>query len=165
MNVSHDLKAKLSAQRKWRETQMPIQKPGRWKSGVALFTMLAVFASALIALAMIYAAYVLAPKETSMVIGFTKIPHAAAYVLVSGSPSPAPIHMSVCTANLHVRFTPNGDVRGYLKQGEQVTLALDAQGKPDIKLQDKEKWILVAAPVAGWANTKFLCQQKGDNHE
>jgi len=66
--------------------------------------------------------------------------------------------MTVCTGNLHVRYTPNGNVRGYLKEGELVVLKLDAQGNPVTQNQNNEKWILVSTPVEGWANTKFLCK-------
>lgn len=66
------------------------------------------------------------------------------------TPSPAPWLMTVCESVtwLHVRFGPgrNAEVRGYLRGGETVTLA-----------ERDGNWALLSAPVAGWADTRYLC--------
>lgn len=66
------------------------------------------------------------------------------------TPSPTPWTMTVCESVtwLHVRFGPgrNAEVRGYLRGGESVTLA-----------ETKGNWALLSAPVAGWADMRYLC--------
>lgn len=61
-----------------------------------------------------------------------------------------PWTMTVCegVAWLHVRFEPKTDaaVRGYLRGGEQVVL-VERQGG----------WVLLSAPVNGWADSRYLC--------
>jgi hypothetical protein len=78
---------------------------------------------------------------------------------------PAPLTMTVCTGNLNVRYTPNGSVRGYLKAGETIELKLDANGKSITQTIEHENWTLVSSPVAGWANTKYLCKTNGGTHD
>jgi len=153
-----DLKTKLAAQRKWRETKTPDQPAQRWKPGLLPLTIVTVVVSALITLAIAYAAYAIAPKEISTTMAAATLPRQAAYAPTRIVPSPTPIVMSVCVENLHVRFTPNGSVRGYLRKGEAVTFAIDKQGESIKQAQGAENWILIAIPIEGWANEKYLCK-------
>jgi hypothetical protein len=64
----------------------------------------------------------------------------------------------VCTGipggKLHVRMAPGdaSDVRGYLREGEAVTLT-----GGQAALEDGSQWAETASPVAGWVNRKYLC--------
>jgi len=64
----------------------------------------------------------------------------------------------VCTnipgGKLHVRFEAGdkSDVRGYLAEGEKVTISKDRQE------QDGNLWVKLSRPIEGWANAKFLCE-------
>ena len=63
----------------------------------------------------------------------------------------------VCTSipggKLNVRFAAGdqSDVRGYLTEGEIVTLS------GEHKELDGSLWIKLSHPIEGWVNTKFLC--------
>ena len=65
--------------------------------------------------------------------------------------SPTPYTLRVCAglpkARLHVRFTPGGEVRGYLVEGEVVL----------VRTQD-EGWIEIESPIAGWVDASYLCE-------
>ena len=67
------------------------------------------------------------------------------------SPSPTPYTLRVCAglpeARLHVRFTPGGEVRGYLTEGEIVLVKTQGEG-----------WIKIESPVAGWVSARYLCK-------
>jgi hypothetical protein len=157
MNLN-DLKTKLANQRTWREPKTPGQSVKRWKPGLLSLFAIVIAMSTLIVLAIVYAAYVLAPKDSFSAVPVSSTQKATVV------PTHTPINtiMFVCaglpTANLHVRFTPNGSVRGYLREGEQVKLVLDADGKLIIKERKGENWIRLASPIEGWANTKYLCK-------
>jgi len=64
----------------------------------------------------------------------------------------------VCTnipgGKLNVRFEAGdkSDVRGYLVEGEIVTLS------EDYKDLDGNLWVKLSRPVEGWVNAEFLCE-------
>lgn len=79
-------------------------------------------------------------------------------------PEPSPVGVStqapalkVCTniagGKLHVRFEPgkNSDVRGYLAEGEIVTIGLGRRER------DGSLWIELSHPIEGWVNAGYLC--------
>ncbi|HPP63281.1 MAG: SH3 domain-containing protein [Anaerolineales bacterium] len=83
----------------------------------------------------------------------TQVVATAKRVLPPPSPTRLPFTpwtMTVCEGVvwLHVRFEPKTDaaVRGYLRGGEQVVL-VERQGG----------WVLLSAPVNGWADSRYLC--------
>ncbi|HXF85502.1 MAG TPA: SH3 domain-containing protein [Anaerolineales bacterium] len=69
----------------------------------------------------------------------------------------APLTSRVCTnmpgGRLNVRFRPGNksEVRGYLAEGEIVTLSGDRQ---DL---DGSVWVELSDPIKGWVNQAFLC--------
>ena len=74
------------------------------------------------------------------------------------SPTEEAIEMrTVCTnipnGQLHVRFEPGntGTVRGYLLEGEIVTLANE-----QTELEGST-WQKISHPIEGWVNKKYLC--------
>jgi hypothetical protein len=75
----------------------------------------------------------------------------ATFSASSPAPSPTPYTLRVCAglpeARLHVRFTPGGEVRGYLVESEVVL----------VRTQD-EGWIEIESPIAGWVDATYLCE-------
>ena len=80
----------------------------------------------------------------------------------SVGPSPKTVSLSiltlkVCTnivgGKLHVRFQPgnNSDVRGYLAEGEIVTVGEKREER------DGSQWIQLSDPIKGWVNANYLC--------
>jgi len=65
----------------------------------------------------------------------------------------------VCTnipgGKLNVRFAAGdkSDVRGYLTEGEIVTIS------GEHKELDGNLWIKLSHPIEGWVNTKYLCKE------
>ena len=65
---------------------------------------------------------------------------------------------TVCTnipgGKLHVRFEAGekSDVRGYLAEGETVTISEERQEV------DGNPWVKLARPIIGWVNSKYLCE-------
>ena len=65
---------------------------------------------------------------------------------------------TVCTnipdGKLNVRFEvgDKSDVRGYLAEGEIVTVS------EDHKELDGNLWIKLSRPIEGWVNSKYLCE-------
>ena len=65
--------------------------------------------------------------------------------------------LKVCTyivgGKLHVRFEPGNrsDVRGYLAEGEIVTIGEEREER------DGSLWIELSAPIEGWVNANYLC--------
>ena len=65
---------------------------------------------------------------------------------------------TVCTnipiGKLHVRFEvgDKSDVRGYLAEGETVTISEERQEF------DGNLWVKLAHPIEGWVNSKYLCE-------
>ena len=65
---------------------------------------------------------------------------------------------TVCTnipsGKLHVRFKvgDKSDVRGYLAEGETVTISEERQEF------DGNLWVKLAYPIEGWVNSKYLCE-------
>ena len=76
------------------------------------------------------------------------------------APTEAAIMRTVCTnipnGQLHVRFEPGntGTIRGYLLEGEMVTLA-DEQVK-----REGSTWQKISHPIEGWVNTTYLCEKQ-----
>jgi hypothetical protein len=80
--------------------------------------------------------------------------------LVEPSPRSAAtqsLTLKVCTnivgGKLHVRFEPgnNSDVRGYLAEGEAVTVGEKSEER------DGGLWIQLSDPIQGWVNATYLC--------
>jgi hypothetical protein len=80
----------------------------------------------------------------------------------SAEPSPTSVSaealtLKVCTnivgGKLHVRFEPgnNSDVRGYLAEGEIVTIGKEHEER------DGSLWIEISDPIEGWVNASYLC--------
>ena len=80
----------------------------------------------------------------------------------SVEPSPTTVSLSiltlkVCTnivgGKLHVRFEPgnNSEVRGYLTEGEIVTVGEKREER------DGSPWIQLSDPIQGWVNANYLC--------
>ena len=90
-------------------------------------------------------------QGTSMSLSVSSEEPSATYV-----PTDAPT-LKVCTnivgGKLHVRFEPgtSSDVRGYLTEGEIVTIGKERQK------QDGVVWIKISHPIEGWVNVSFLC--------
>ena len=65
---------------------------------------------------------------------------------------------TVCTnipgGKLNVRFEAGekSDVRGYLAEGEIVTISAERQEF------DGNSWVKLTHPIAGWVNSKYLCE-------
>jgi hypothetical protein len=152
-----DLLKKFAAQRKWRER--PPQKPRRSTSCLAILIFIVISAALLTAIPMLDAAYRSAATATPTGSAVTNSPQTKTSTpAVQVSPAAETITLKVCVENLHVRYTPDGSVRGYLKEGEQVTLAADKQGNRVTQQQNNETWILISIPVAGWVNEQYLCK-------
>jgi len=95
--------------------------------------------------------------------------YTATPTLTQVTPSPLPVTPTlpaptetadirkVCTnipnGQLHVRFEPGntGTVRGYLLEGEIVTLA-----KEQVE-REGSTWQKISHPIEGWVNEKYLC--------
>ena len=66
--------------------------------------------------------------------------------------------LKVCTnvtgGKLHVRIAPGdtSDVRGYLLDGETVTLDQESQNI------EGSLWLKLSSPIEGWVNAKYLCE-------
>ena len=82
--------------------------------------------------------------------------------VVSVEPSPIStrtqvLTLKVCTnivgGKLHVRFEAgnNSDVRGYLAEGEIVTVGEKREE------WDGSQWIQLSDPIEGWVNANYLC--------
>ena len=82
--------------------------------------------------------------------------------VVSVEPSPISastqvLTLKVCTnivgGKLHVRFEAgnNSDVRGYLAEGEIVTIGEKREER------DGSLWIQLSDPIKGWVNANYLC--------
>lgn len=82
--------------------------------------------------------------------------------VVSVEPSPISastqvLTLKVCTnivgGKLHVRFEAgnNSDVRGYLAEGEIVTVGEKREER------DGSQWIQLSDPIEGWVNANYLC--------
>ena len=65
---------------------------------------------------------------------------------------------TVCTnipdGKLHVRFEAGekSDVRGYLAEGETVTISEERQESAG------NLWVKLTHPIEGWVNSKYLCE-------
>jgi len=85
---------------------------------------------------------------------FTPIPLTATIPVSTVVPN---VTHKVCTnipsGKLNVRFAvgDQSDVRGYLSEGEIVTLSGEREEL------DGSLWIKLSHPVEGWVNTKFIC--------
>ena len=150
-----DLKSKLSTQRKWRETQpAQAQKTSSITRGEKQVIVVGLLIVLIVANTWFFLTRLPKNEIVLPAASFSSTPTLTSTI----APSQTPVLMLVCTPNLLVRYTPNGSVRGYLREGEQVVLALDLQGKSITRTQDNETWMLIAAPVEGWANSKYLCK-------
>lgn len=158
-----ELKAKLEEQRKWREHRPPpaASKPRR---GIAQLTLAFFFTASIL-----YAAWVLmpyfSPNETTPAPLETNTSIPITSTAATTSTEQKTITMTVCAggfegAKLHVRFEPGlkGDVRGYLTEGETVTVPLEAQGEPITKLMDDVRWTFIQSPIIGWVSASHLCK-------
>jgi hypothetical protein len=79
--------------------------------------------------------------------------------------SEATTTMAVCagnfdTAKLHVRIEPglNGEVRGYLTEGEPVLVLLGEHNEPITKTVDDASWTLIQLPITDWVSSSHICK-------
>ena len=161
--MNDDLKKKLEAQRKWRTSSVPAQ-PTQGHKGlsfaqkVVVFTVGAPMAAFVIYLA--FAAWVIAPRPLEVTT--TPVPAKSATASTKSQESKT---MTACTGSdtngkLHVRFEPGlqGEVRGYLTEGETVILPLGEQNEPIIQIVDDMSWIYIQSPITGWVSASHLCK-------
>ena len=96
------------------------------------------------------------PTPTPLQETSTPIPLTATVPMSTAEPN---MTRKVCTnipdGKLNVRFAAGdqSDVRGYLTEGEIVTLSGE-----QTELNDS-LWIKLSHPVEGWVNTKFICKE------
>jgi len=161
--MNDDLKKKLEAQRKWRtpapaQTQAA-QKRSNWSFyqkwmmflvGVPLLFLIAFYIWAFTAFPAVEEANIPSPSMESAIIA---------------TESEATTTMAVCagnfdTAKLHVRIEPglNGEVRGYLTEGEPVLVLLGEHNEPITKIVDDASWTLIQFPITGWVSSSHLCK-------
>jgi hypothetical protein len=155
-----ELKAKLDAQRKWREGN-PAPAPRKRNVSITQF-LLAFF----IATGFLYAGWVVTPyllpgeSAPTPTATATNAPPSSAIETEQAS-----LALTVCAggfegATLHVRFEAglNGAIRGYLTEGETVTVPLKEQGEPITKFMDDTRWVFVQSPIIGWVSASRLCK-------
>jgi len=161
---NHEVKAKLNAQRKWREgASSPF--PTRSRRRLSKFPF---FLHLFWIIGSLYAAWTLTPylpsKEvtpnSAPEISNTNTPTAGTEQVTQESTT-----MIVCaggfdTAKLHVRFEAglDGAIRGYLKEGESVVVLLGEQGEPITKTIDDVSWTFIQLPINGWVSANHLCK-------
>ena len=160
-----ELQARLTAQRKWREGRplRPIASREAGRRPPFAGTVLLMVA----VLGAMYAAWVLPPISDTAETDTVPSPEIAIASRAANDTAAAPgtIFMTVCaggfsTAKLHVRFEPalNGDVRGYLNEGETVTAPIGGQGEPITKTMDGVSWTFIQLPITGWVSSSHLCK-------
>jgi hypothetical protein len=91
-------------------------------------------------------------REVSLPISVTVTnPAAVAVELVEHA---ATVCTNISGGKLNVRFTAGdkSDVRGYLAEGETVTISEEHQEL------DGNSWVKLASPIEGWVNSKYLCE-------
>jgi len=94
----------------------------------------------------------------------TQDTHSPLPVTVTAPPivvtEPAIANTKVCTnipnGKLNVRFEAGdqSDVRGYLVEGETVTISEESEEL------DGNLWVKLSHPIEGWVNANFLCEVK-----
>jgi hypothetical protein len=154
---SDELKAKLAEQRARRmaRTPLPVVEKRRPNFVTVFGLSAALIFSALTAYYLwAFEHYSSSPVEdvSALLIAVSANTFAPANIsatLVSASPTPHTLR--VCAglpeARLHVRFTPGGEVRGYLVEGEVVLVRTQNEG-----------WIEIESPIAGWVDASYLCE-------
>jgi hypothetical protein len=152
-----DLKAKLEAQRQWREGKgsKPAQiKPKRSFSMTQTTLFLLVVAGSM------YVIWSLTKLPNATVEPMT--PPVTAEIAILEQPQTG--NMTICAgfdqAKVHVRFGAGlgSDVRGYLSEGEIVTFPLDPYGHAITKEADGVRWAHIESPIRGWVSTSYLCK-------
>lgn len=165
--MNDDLKKKLEAQRKWRTSApaptQPVQKRIGWSFyqkwmmflvGTPLVFLIAFYTWVFTAFPAVEEANAPSPSMESAIIATE-----------SEEPIEATTTMTACTGSdtsgkLHVRFEPGlqGEVRGYLTEGEKVIVPLEEQNAPITKITDDVSWIYIQSPITGWVSSSHLCK-------
>ncbi|WKZ38277.1 MAG: SH3 domain-containing protein [Anaerolineales bacterium] len=160
-----ELMARLEEQRKWRERRpSPAAAKPRHSLPIARLALAFFFVPG-----MLYAAWALAPnfslQETSPASLETNMSVPLTSKATAANTEQTTITMTVCAggfdaAKLHVRFEAGlkGDVRGYLAEGETVTVPLGERGEPLTKLIDDVRWTFIQSPIIGWVSASHLCK-------
>jgi hypothetical protein len=151
---SDELKAKLAEQRARRmaRTPLPVVEKRRRPDFVTIFGLSAtvIFSITMLFYLWVFERLPASPAEDVSahlvaVSTNTSVPTTIVFA------SPTPHTLRVCAglpeARLHVRFTPGGEVRGYLIEGEVVQVSGQNEG-----------WIEIESPIAGWVDASYLCK-------
>jgi hypothetical protein len=151
---SDELKAKLAEQRARRmaRTPLPVVEKRRRPDFVTIFGLSAtvIFSITMLFYLWVFERLPASPAEDVSahlvaVSTNTSVPTTIVFA------SPTPHTLRVCAglpeARLHVRFTPGGEVRGYLVESEVVQVSGQNEG-----------WIEIESPIAGWVDASYLCE-------
>ena len=161
--MNEELRKKLEAQRTWRTPAPVAMQPARKRSGWSFYQKWMMFLVG-IPLVFLIAFYIWA-FTAFPAVEKTNVPSPATESAIIATESEANTTMVVCagnfdTAKLHVRFEPglNGEVRGYLEEGETVIVPLGEQNEPITKNVDDVSWTFIQSPITGWVSTSYLCK-------
>ncbi|GAB1470247.1 hypothetical protein MASR2M66_11240 [Chloroflexota bacterium] len=165
--MNEELRKKLEAQRTWRTPAPAPTQATQKRIGWSFYQKWMMFVIG-IPVVFLIAFYIWAFKAFPAVEK-TNAPSPATESAIIATESEAPIEanttMAVCagnfdTAKLHVRFEPglNGEVRGYLEEGETVIVPLGEQNEPITKNVDAVSWTFIQSPITGWVSTSYLCK-------
>jgi hypothetical protein len=154
---SDELKAKLAEQRARRMARTPL--PVVEKRRPNFVTVFGLSATVIFSITMLFYLWAFEHYSSSpaedvsalLIVVSTNTLAPATFSASSPAPSPTPYTLRVCAglpeARLHVRFTPGGEVRGYLVEGEVVQVSGQDEG-----------WIEIESPIAGWVDASYLCE-------
>jgi hypothetical protein len=161
--MNEELRKKLEAQRKWRTPVSAPSQATQKRIGWSFYQKWMMFLVG-IPLVFLIAFYIWA-FTAFPAVEKTNAPSPAPESEMSEAPIEANTTMEVCvgnfdTAKLHVRFEPglNGEVRGYLEEGETVVVPLGKQNEPITKSVDDVSWTFIQSPIIGWVSTSYLCK-------
>lgn len=167
--MNNDLKKKLELQRKWRTPESDPVQPTQNRTGWPFAQkMMAFMVGVPLVFLITFYAWVFAAFPA---IEKTNTSFSATESAVTVTENTTSIEtqqtttMTACTGGdvngkLHVRFEPglNGEVRGYLEEGETVIVPLGEQNEPITKNMDDVSWTFIQSPITGWVSTSYLCK-------
>ncbi len=80
-------------------------------------------------------------------------------IMLTATPATGKVCTNVPQGRLHVRVAPGeGNVEvGYLTEGEAVTIITNVQPQT---APDGGTWIKISAPLSGWVNQTYVCEEK-----
>lgn len=169
--MNDDLKRKLEAQRKWRTSEPVSVKAARGRKGwTTAQKIAALFIGVLVVSFVLFFFAALRKMDSrSLELNFTSAPVTESEVTGTENVTPAksqePTTMTACTGGdtngkLHVRIEPGlqGEVRGYLTEGETVIVPLGEQNEPITQIVDDVSWTIIQFPINGWVSASHLCK-------